>query len=62
MCSSDLLAGIQEWQSNRMTLMQVVASAQDRFEAQVELQKLDEHSPYEYMDEDDEEEDDYEDE
>lgn len=57
------LAGIQEWQTNRMTLMQVVASAQDRFEAQIELQKLDEHSRYEYMDEDDdEEEDDYEDE
>ena len=56
------LAGIQEWQSNRMTLMQVVASAQDRFEAQIELQKLDEHRPYEYMDEDDGEEDDYEDE
>lgn len=56
------LAGIQEWQINRMTLMQVVASAQDRFEAQIELQKLDEHRPYEYADENDEEEDDYEDE
>ena len=56
------LAGIQEWQSNRMTLMQVVASAQDRFEAQVELQKLDENRPYEYMDEDGGEEDGYEDE
>lgn len=56
------LAGIQEWQTNRMMLMQVVASAQDRFEAQVELQKLDEHRPYEYMDEDAGEEDDYEDE
>lgn len=56
------LAGIQEWQTNRMTLMQVVASAQDRFEAQIELQKLDEHRPYEYMDEDGGEEDDYEDE
>lgn len=55
------LAGIQEWQTNRMTLMQVVASAQDRFEAQIELQKLDEHRPYEYIEED-EEEDDYEDE
>ncbi len=55
------LAGLQEWQTNRMTLMQVVASAQDRFEAQIELQKLDEHRPYEYMEED-EEEDDYEDE
>lgn len=56
------LAGIQEWQTNRMMLMQVVASAQDRFEAQIELQKLDEHSRYEYMNEDDEEEDVYEDE
>lgn len=55
------LAGIQEWQTNRMTLIQVVASAQDRFEAQVELQKLDENRPYEYMDEDGGEEDDYED-
>ena len=45
-----------------MTLIQVVASAQDRFEAQIELQKLDEHRPYEYMDEDAGEEDDYEDE
>lgn len=54
------LAGIQEWHINRMTLMQVVASAQDRFEAQIELQKLDEHCPYEYEDEADEEEDDYE--
>lgn len=45
-----------------MMLMQVVASAQDRFEAQIELQKLDEHSRYEYMNEDDEEEDVYEDE
>ena len=53
------LAGIQEWQTNRMTLMQVVASAQDRFEAQIELQKLDEYSQYRYMDEEDEEEDDY---
>lgn len=56
------LVGIQEWQTNRMTLIQAVASAQDRFEAQVELQKLDEHRPYEYMDEDAGEEDDYEDE
>lgn len=55
------LAGIQEWQINRMTLMQVVAAAQDRFEAQVELQKLDENRPYGCMEED-EEEDDYEDE
>lgn len=56
------LAGIQEWQTNRMMLIQVVASAQDRFEAQIELQKLDEHRPCEYMDEDGGEEDDYEDE
>ena len=34
------LAGIQDWTSDRWTLTEVVQDAQDRFEAQVELQKL----------------------
>ena len=34
------LAGIQDWSSDRWTLTEVVQDAQDRFEAQVELQKL----------------------
>ena len=34
------LAGIQDWASDRWTLTEVVQDAQDRFEAQVELQKL----------------------
>ena len=34
------LAGIQDWPSDRWTLTEVVQVAQDRFEAQVELQKL----------------------
>ena len=34
------LAGIQDWPSDRWALTEVVQDAQDRFEAQVELQKL----------------------
>jgi hypothetical protein len=34
------LAGIQDWASDRWTLTEVVQDAQNRFEAQVELQKL----------------------
>ena len=34
------LAGIQDWPSDRWTLTEVVQDAQNRFEAQVELQKL----------------------
>ena len=34
------IAGIQDWAADRWTLTEVVQDAQDRFEAQVELQKL----------------------
>ena len=34
------LAGIQDWTSDKWTLTEVVQDAQNRFEAQVELQKL----------------------
>jgi Fic family protein len=41
---SRYLRGIKEWQVDRYELVDVVMEAQDRFEAQIELQKLYAHS------------------
>ena len=37
---SRYLRGLKEWQVDRYELVDVVMEAQDRFEAQIELQKL----------------------
>ena len=37
------IEGIKEWENDRMILMQVVAAAQERFEEQIELQRLGEY-------------------
>ena len=41
---SRYLRGIKEWHTDRYELVDVVMEAQDRFEAQIELQKLDAHT------------------
>lgn len=43
------IKGIQEWREDRMTLMQVVAAAQDRFTRQLELHKLAEYRSRGYL-------------
>ena len=41
---SRYLRGIKEWHDDRYELVDVVMEAQDRFEAQIELQRLCAHS------------------
>ena len=40
------IRGIKEWHDDRYELVDVVMEAQDRFEAQIELQKLYAHSAF----------------
>lgn len=54
---SKYIAGIQEWDDDHVTLMQVVTEAQDRFARQIERHQLAEYRQPEYMnimDDDDE--------
>jgi hypothetical protein len=39
-CHSTFTHGIKEWHDDRYELVDVVMEAQDRFEAQIELQRL----------------------
>ena len=42
------LAGLLEWPKSRLTLMQVVTTAQERFVAQIEVQELEETPRLQY--------------
>ena len=47
---SKYIEGIQEWADDCMTLMQVVAEAQERFERQVKRHELAEYRTPEFLD------------